>query len=210
MEYVTKKNKRKNMNKNEIIDAAEKLFFSKGYSNSTMDEIAKEAGFTKRTLYSYFASKEEIYEKIVERGYMILNNLFLEALDKNKKSSEISKIRALSYSFLEFEGEYEGYFKTIFESECSYAGNEELEQTIIELLQNCIREGIRKGEIIDTVDEASISLILWSILMGFVSTFIRKEAYIKDHFKKEVKDVVENSLDFILNSIKTYEDNLNM
>ena len=56
--------KRKNNNKNEIVDAAERLFFSKGYDNSAMDEIAKEAGYTKRTLYSYFTSKEEIYEKI--------------------------------------------------------------------------------------------------------------------------------------------------
>lgn len=205
MEDITKKDRRKNINKNEIINAAEKLFFSKGYSNSTMDEIAMEAGFTKRTLYSYFASKEEIYEKIVERGYIILNLLFLQALDKNRRFSEISKIRALGYSFLEFQGEYQGYFKTIFESECSYAGSEELEQIIIELLQNCIREGIRKGEIIDTVDEVSISLILWSTIMGFVSTFIRKEAYIKEHFKKEVKDVIENGIDFILNSIKIHE-----
>ncbi|MDR3597319.1 TetR/AcrR family transcriptional regulator [Clostridium sp.] len=204
MEDISKKEKRKNMNKSEIIDAAEKLFFSKGYSNSTMDEIAKEAGFTKRTLYSYFTSKEEMYEKIVERGYIILNKLFLEVLNKKKNSSEIFKIRALGYSFLEFEAENRGYFKAIFESEYSYVGSEELEQTIIELLQNCIREGIRKGEIIDTVDEASISLILWSTLMGFVTTFIRKEAYIKDHFKKEVKDVIENGLDFILNSIKAH------
>lgn len=204
MEDISKKEKRKNMNKSEIIDAAEKLFFSKGYSNSTMDEIAKEAGFTKRTLYSYFTSKEEMYEKIVERGYIILNKLFLEVLNKKKNSSEIFKIRALGYSFLEFEAENRGYFKAIFESEYSYVGSEELEQTIIELLQNCIREGIRKGEIIDTVDEASISLILWSTLMGFVTTFIRKEAYIKDHFKKEVKDVIENGLNFILNSIKTH------
>ena len=89
MEEISKKEKRKNNNKNEIVDAAERLFFSKGYDNSTMDEIAKEAGYTKRTLYSYFTSKEEIYEKIVERGYIILNNLFLEALDENKESSEI-------------------------------------------------------------------------------------------------------------------------
>lgn len=202
MEEISKKEKRKNNNKNEIVDAAERLFFSKGYDNSTMDEIAKEAGYTKRTLYSYFTSKEEIYEKIVERGYIILNNLFLEALDENKESSEILKIRSLGYSFLEFEAEYRGYFKAIFESECSYKGSEESEEKIIELLQNCIREGIKKGEIIDTVDEASISLMLWSTLMGFVSTFIRKEVYIKEQFKMDIKDLIENGLNLILNSIK--------
>lgn len=202
MEEITKKEKRKNYNKNEIVDAAEKLIFSKGYSNSTMDEIAKEAGYTKKTLYSYFTSKEEIYEMLVERGYIVINNLFLEALGKNKDSSEIIKIRSLGYAFLEFEAKYRGYFKAIFESECSYEGSEELEEKMIEILQNCIREGIRKGEIIDTVDETSMSLILWSTLMGFVSTFIRKEVYIKEHFKMDAKNAIEKGLNFILGSIE--------
>ena len=119
MENLNPKDKRRNMNKIDIIDAAERLFFSKGYNNSTMDEVAKEAGFTKKTLYSYFTSKEEIYEKIMERGYLILNNLFLEALEKEKDSSEILKIRAMGYSFLKFERDYSGYFKAVFESEGS-------------------------------------------------------------------------------------------
>lgn len=202
MEDLNPKDKRKNMNKIDIIDSAERLFFSKGYNNSTMDEIAKEAGFTKRTLYSYFTSKEEIYEKIKERGYLILNTLFLEGLDKEKNSSEILKIKAMGYSFLKFERDYSGYFKSIFESEGFMVECELLERTTLEMLQNCIREGIKKGEITDKMDYVSISLILWSSLMGFVNTFSRKEKYIKDYFKKDIGEVIENGFDFILNSIK--------
>jgi len=202
MEDLNPKDKRKNMNKIDIIDSAERLFFSKGYNNSTMDEIAKEAGFTKRTLYSYFTSKEEIYEKIKERGYLILNTLFLEGLDKEKNSSEILKIKAMGYSFLKFERDYRGYFKSIFESEGFMVECELLEKTTLEMLQNCIREGVKKGEITDKMDYVSISLILWSSLMGFVNTFSRKEKYIKDYFKKDIEEVIENGFDFILNSIK--------
>ena len=202
MENLNPKDKRKNMNKIDIIDSAERLFFSRGYNNSTMDEIAKEAGFTKRTLYSYFTSKEEIYEKIKERGYLILNTLFLEGLDKEKNSSEILKIKAMGYSFLKFERDYRGYFKSIFESEGFMVECELLEKTTLEMLQNCIREGVKKGEITDKMDYVSISLILWSVLMGFVNTFSRKEEYIKGYFKKDIREVTENGFDFILNSIK--------
>ena len=202
MESLNSKDKRRNMNKADIIDAAERLFFSKGYNSSTMDEVAKEAGFTKKTLYSYFTSKEQIYEKITERGYLILNNLFLEALEKEKNSSEILKIRAMGYSFLKFERNYSGYFKAIFESEGSILECEELEQTTLDMLQKCIKEGVKKGEITDKIDYVSISLILWSSLMGFINTFSRKEKYIKDYFKKDIREVTENGFDFILNSIK--------
>jgi len=202
MESLNSKDKRRNMNKADIIDAAERLFFSKGYNSSTMDEVAKEAGFTKKTLYSYFTSKEQIYEKITERGYLILNNLFLEALEKEKNSSEILKIRAMGYSFLKFERNYSGYFKAVFESEGSILECEELEQTTLDMLQKCIKEGVNKGEITDKIDYVSISLILWSSLMGFINTFSRKEKYIKDYFKKDIREVTENGFDFILNSIK--------
>jgi len=202
MESLNSKDKRRNMNKADIIDAAERLFFSKGYNSSTMDEVAKEAGFTKKTLYSYFTSKEQIYEKITERGYLILNNLFLEALEKEKNSSEILKIRAMGYSFLKFERNYSGYFKAVFESEGSILECEELEQTTLDMLQKCIKEGVKKGEITNKIDYVSISLILWSSLMGFINTFSRKEKYIKDYFKKDIREVTENGFDFILNSIK--------
>jgi AcrR family transcriptional regulator len=202
MENLNPKDKRKNMNKMDIIDAAERLFFSKGYNNSTMDEVAKESGFTKKTLYSYFTSKEEIYEKIIERGYLILNNLFLEALEKEKDSSEILKIREMGYSFLKFERNYSGYFKAVFESEGSILESEALEQTTLDMLQKCIKEGVKKGEITDKIDYVSISLILWSSLMGFINTFSRKEKYIKDYFNKDIREVTEKGFDFILNSIK--------
>ena len=202
MENLNPKDKRRNMNKIDIINAAERLFFSKGYNNSTMDEVAKESGFTKRTLYSYFTSKEEIYEKIKERGYLILNDLFLEALEKEKNSLEILKIRAMGYSFLKFERDYSGYFRSIFESEGYMTECQLLEETTLDMLQTCIKEGVKKGEITDKIDCVSISLILWSVLMGFVNTFSRKEEYIKGYFKKDIREVTENGFDFILNSIK--------
>jgi len=202
MENLNPKDKRRNINKIDIIDAAERLFFIKGYNNSTMDEIAKEAGFTKKTLYSYFTSKEEIYEKIIERGYLILNNLFLEALEKEKDSSEILKIRAMGYSFLKFERNFSGYFKAVFESESYMIECEALEQTTLDMLQKCIKEGVKKREITDKIDCVSISLILWSSLMGFINTFSRKEKYIKDYFNKDIREVTEKGFDFILNSIK--------
>ena len=64
MENLNPKDKRRNMNKIDIIDAAERLFFSKGYNNSTMDEVGKEAGFTKKTLYSYFTVKKKYMKKL--------------------------------------------------------------------------------------------------------------------------------------------------
>lgn len=52
--------------KNEIIEAARKLFAAKGFSPTSMDDIARDVGITKASLYYFFESKEKIFETIVE------------------------------------------------------------------------------------------------------------------------------------------------
>jgi len=51
----------------QILEAALKLFISKGYENSTVDEIANEAGLSKGSIYWYFKSKLEILFELTDR-----------------------------------------------------------------------------------------------------------------------------------------------
>jgi AcrR family transcriptional regulator len=52
----------KDLAKKRIIDAAYKIFYRKGYHSSTMNDVAKEVGVSKGSLYSYFKSKEELLQ----------------------------------------------------------------------------------------------------------------------------------------------------
>lgn len=202
MESLNPKDKRKNINKKDIVDAAEKLFFTKGYNNSTMEKVAIEAGFTKRTIYSYFKSKEEIYGEIIKRGYDVLNSKFLHTLEKKKDATELYKIKAMGYVLINFERDFPGYYKAIFEYDGGEIPSNELEENTIDMLQKSIKEGIIKGEITDKMDEVSISLILWASIVGFVNTFSRKQKYIEDYFNKDSREIIETGLNLILDSIK--------
>jgi len=53
-------------NRNIFLDTAEKLFAIKGYHNTSIGEIAAEAGFSKGALYNYFSGKEELLLGIFE------------------------------------------------------------------------------------------------------------------------------------------------
>lgn len=48
-----------------IIDAAAQLFQEMGYERASMNELAKRLGGSKATLYSYFASKEELFTAVI-------------------------------------------------------------------------------------------------------------------------------------------------
>ena len=49
----------------QILDAALTVFAAQGYSGTTMDAVAAEAGVTKPTLYSYFPSKESLFQAMM-------------------------------------------------------------------------------------------------------------------------------------------------
>jgi len=48
-----------------LLLVARSIFAAKGFQSTTMDDIAKEAGFTKPILYQYFESKIDLYREIV-------------------------------------------------------------------------------------------------------------------------------------------------
>lgn len=50
-----------------ILDSAERLFVEKGYLETSIHDIAEAADFSRTSVYQYFASKEEIYLRILER-----------------------------------------------------------------------------------------------------------------------------------------------
>ncbi len=62
-----------------ILDAAERLLARLGYQKTTMDDLATEAGVSKRTIYLHFRSKEETtlstIDRIVERLLTVLEDL---------------------------------------------------------------------------------------------------------------------------------------
>jgi AcrR family transcriptional regulator len=62
--------------RDQLLLVARKIFAEKGFQSTTMEDIAKEAGFTKPILYQYFDSKVALYREIVQvTGANLLNSL---------------------------------------------------------------------------------------------------------------------------------------
>jgi TetR/AcrR family transcriptional repressor of mexJK operon len=50
------------------LSAAGQLFQTQGYDKTSMDEVARQAGVAKMTLYSYFSDKQALFEAAIARG----------------------------------------------------------------------------------------------------------------------------------------------
>ena len=102
-----------------IVDAARSIFARKGFARGIMDEIAKEAGIAKGTIYLYFRSKKEIYKAVMDRDMEFLNKITLERMDAAVNLE--GKIRAFTLTRLE-NGEARKEFFRIMDSESGNFG----------------------------------------------------------------------------------------
>lgn len=136
----------KEQRRTEIIDAAEKLFFSRGYDNVSMKDIAGEVELSKATLYLYFENKEELFFAIVLRGIQILYKLVKEGF--NKEKTGIKKIEAFKNAYTGFINEYSNYFKAY-----NYLQSGRFDLTDI-LNSDYIKEMMEKGRLSSALPSA--------------------------------------------------------
>ena len=82
--------------KNEILDAAEKLFGAKGFDHTSTNDILNEIGIARGTLYYHFKSKEDILDAMIER---ITRQLIAKSTDIVQKK-EIPVLQRLTMTIM--------------------------------------------------------------------------------------------------------------
>jgi AcrR family transcriptional regulator len=91
--------------KKNILDAAEKLFSSNGFSSTSLRVLTKEAGVNLAAVNYHFGSKEELIKAVIERRLLPLNRLRTEKLQSVKKRAEEEKrlpgVREVLLAFIE-------------------------------------------------------------------------------------------------------------
>ena len=84
--------------RNKLIDVARALFAKKGIEETTMNDIALASGKGRRTLYTYFKSKEEVYGAVVEDELELMSQQMAEVAAKEMDYED--KLVAMIYAHL--------------------------------------------------------------------------------------------------------------
>ena len=154
-----------NKTKRKIFETSMKLFAEKGYDATSIEEITATVGVAKGTLYYHFSSKEEIFQFLVEEGVKLLTNSI--TIKTAKLTNSLDKIKAIVLIELKVLVKYES-FMTIILSEIWGTGSRskmcrDYVFEYIQMIQEIVEEGMKKGEII----EADPNVIA-SGIFGFV------------------------------------------
>jgi TetR/AcrR family transcriptional regulator len=194
----------------EIIDAAEKVFFSSGISVATMDDVAEAAELSKGTLYLYFKSKEDLYLAINLRGTGILRGMFAEAVAG--KSQGLEKVRAIGDAYFAFFKKYPDYFNAMMHYESNNFDISDPEAPAAKcamegvetnsLVVEALRIGIADGSIRKDLDVEKTALILWAESTGVFSLISTRGSDLKKLFGLNPDELVDYSHQLKLNSLK--------
>jgi AcrR family transcriptional regulator len=82
----------------EVAEVAQRIFLERGYSQTTMQAIAEEAGASKETLYRHFGSKEGLFTEIVREKSAQIAARLDEEITLNASPDEV--LMRVGYSLL--------------------------------------------------------------------------------------------------------------
>lgn len=155
--------------RDQILDAAVAVFSARGFQSTPVDEVAKEAGVAKGTLYLYFRSKEEMY---LEAFRAVAEKMHgLSRVQTEEAASTWGKIRAYVSVRLDLSETHREFLR-IYLSEFvgSMTRRKEwgermrtLFQQDMELLRKVVCEGMEKGELRPLPVEPMVAFIAHSV-----------------------------------------------
>ncbi len=205
-----RKEREKEQRKKDIINAAERIFFTKGHENATMDDVATEAELSKGTLYLYFKNKEDLYLAIHLRGNKILRAMFEKAFDQNKTGLE--KTKAIGRAYVEFYKTYPDYFNALiyyesreidFKDQDSVATECLMEgKTTLELLIKSLEIGMKDGSIRSDLDPLKTALNLWGQTTGVIQiSTLREKIVLLPNFSLTAEEVIDYNFELIAHAL---------
>jgi AcrR family transcriptional regulator len=193
-----------------IVASARELFFAKGFTTTTMDEIAHQAELSKGSLYLYFPSKEALYAAVMNEGLKILFDRTEAVFQFNLSPDQL--IRRLGEVRYRYYLDYREYYRIFFfrqHSDIELTRKLRSHKMIQENLERgmrsfqrfigVIQQGIDEG-IFAQVDPRKAAVAFWGATNGVL--FLFEEELNKELIGIDVAEVIYYTIDLFIDALK--------
>lgn len=211
-----RKKEPRSVHRENIVSAASALFMEKGIAATSMDDIAKAAGYSKATLYVYFENKEEIVGILVLNSMKKLYDYISSALIQHETTK--ARYDFICRGLVQYQEEFPFYFKMVldkinidFESK-EYLSEEretyQIGEEINEKIKNFLLSGMEKGDLRNDLDIMPAIFNFWGMLSGIIQLASNKEEYIKKSMGLSKIKFLEYGFSLVYHSIAVKEKGL--
>jgi len=177
-----------------LIEVARLLFARKGVENTTMNDISQASKKGRRTLYTYFKSKKEIYLAVVEselnKLLVTLDEVASRNLPADQKLLEFIDIRLKAVKDVVFRNGTlrANFFRDIWRVETV---RKDFDKKEVEFVEKILRDGVKDG-IFEIEDTYATAEVLHYAFKGLEVPYIRGTiSDLIDENEKKIKSVID-------------------
>lgn len=211
-----RKKEPRSVHRENIVSAASTLFMERGIAATSMDDIAKAAGYSKATLYVYFENKEEIVGILVLNSMKKLYDYISSALIQHKTTK--ARYDFICRGLVQYQEEFPFYFKMVLDKiNIDFEGKEylpeeretyQIGEEINEKIKNFLLSGMEKGDLRNDLDIMPAIFNFWGMLSGIIQLAANKEEYIKKSMGLSKIKFLEYGFSLVYHSIAVKEKGL--
>jgi AcrR family transcriptional regulator len=181
------------MKKEQIIETARELFHQFGFKKVSMDEIAQTAGVTKKTIYTYFGSKEELLKYFIQEEIENMKDIVEEG--ENKQLEFFEGINQTIYRLLKYKKERN--FLNIISKEAELLKNPIIIQNlklIDEQIQNYIGNKLKSAQEKGYIQYDDLEITTYLIYKMYIALILEWD----DKSQELDEQMIANSISKIL------------
>ncbi len=213
-----RRKREKEQRREDIIEAAENLFLSQGFENTTMKQIANKAEYSKGTLYNYYSSKDELYITIGNKAYNLIIDYTKRFIEKEIPG--IKQLMAVGYAFYEFSKKYPNYASIFHDiavklpdlaskpkSKLSETEKEylTLSNNYRDIFVQVLNDAVKNNAIRADKNPFMIGYILSTLSRGLIEDLLQSKDLVKKRFKLDPDEVIDLAFEIIGEGLKPRE-----
>ena len=185
------------MKREQVIEAARKLFHRFGFKKVSMDEIAREAGVTKKTIYMYFGSKEELLIYFIQEEISNMEKIVEKVEAQNLDFFET--VNQAIYEILQYRKHQD--FLNIIAREAEWLKNPVIVDSLSLIdgkIQNYIRNKLQKAQEKGYIEYTNLDITTFLIYKMYIALILEWHTNEKEvdeqMLAKTISDILKKGL----------------
>jgi TetR/AcrR family acrAB operon transcriptional repressor len=174
--------------RNDILDAAERVFSERGVSHTSLDDIAKAAGVTRGAIYWHFRNKSELFTAMVNRVSLPIEEMVARSGDDDA-ADPLALLRAAAIGALKrtaTDPQCQRVFD-IVTHKCEYIEDmagvkmriSDIKCGCVARAEKAIKLAMKRGQLPKTLDARLAAIGLDALIFGLISNWLADRSYVK-------------------------------
>ncbi len=156
-----------------ILSSAIDLFAGKGYSNTSMEAVAKAAGIAKGSLYRYFEGKKDLFMLVVDSLVSDFDDYAREYLEERKDYNVFDTIRDHLVAIYKFQKIFPVHlrvlYNVLYQEDLEFKGEvlAKFGKLTTRYTSLLLQHGIARGEVREDIDLEAAAFVIESVVDRF-------------------------------------------